>query len=614
MRREGRNLKFFLLSIIGLVFFAAVSDGYARESGALNGSRKSKEEKVTRAKAHYYFMAGVRSQVENRHEEAYENYRHAFQIDPSYEAAAYLYGQHRLVSNVDTLQSSAELSNSLSMMRQFVENYPGNYEEGAYYAFAAGRLDTIQEAIRVYERLDSLFPDRTNLLLLLSDAYFSNFEDEKGMAALDRYEKAEGKSYNLTLRKISYFVNRKDTAGAIKETAALIESNPREPMFWMLRGSVMQLLGQTDSVEPYFLKAEEIAPGNGTAKLALADLYLERGDSAAYDNKIYEALLAEDFEVEDKTSLLAEYLQKLISAKNDTKRGDYLFSVLEGQYPFDPSVCDLAARYSAAKGNYDKAIEKIDYALNMDLANETYWGQKMTYLISSDRWKDAIATYEQAITHVQPTQGLRALCASAAQIGEDYPLAIRMYGEMIHDIAPKLTITGEIDMKDFPEGINLQGLEQISALYTTIGDCLYNSKQTDRAFEAYENALKIDPENAMALNNYAYFMVENGGDMDKAAELSEKSLRGTNADNPTFLDTFAWILFKQGKLEEAIATQKKALESLGDDKNGSEDFWSHYGDMLNASGDRQGAVEAWEKALEQADDKTDLIRKINENK
>ena len=381
-----------------------------------------------------------------------------------------------------------------------------------------------------------------------------------------------------------------------------------------MKGTLLNLTGRKDSVEAYFKMAEEVAPGYGSAKLALADLYLERGDSSAYDAKIYEALLAEDFELEDKSALLAEYLQKLLYDNSDTKRGDYLFSVLEEQYPFEPGVIDLAARYNAAKGEYGKAIEKIDYALNMDMSNETYWGQKMSYLISDGRWQDAVSTYDEAVKHVDPGLGLRTLCASAAQIGEDYDLAIKMYGELIQQLAPRLKPEGELQLSDLPSNITLEGLEQISGLYTTIGDCNYNSGRTDKAFEAYENALRIDPENAMALNNYAYFTVESGGDVEKAADMSRRSLTGENEENPTFLDTYAWILYKQGKYEEAIENQKKAIEIMEESKIDNDEFWNHYGDMLNAIGDRQGALEAWEKALELADDKTEITKKINENK
>ena len=139
-------------------------------------------------------------------------------------------------------------------------------------------------------------------------------------------------------------------------------------------------------------------------------------------------------------------------------------------------------------------------------------------------------------------------------------------------------------------------------------------KNKYEAFLSYENALLLVPEIALTLNNYAYFMVESGGDIDKAAELSKRSLEGANAENPTFLDTYAWILYKQGKYEEAKNYQSKAIELVGEAEMSGSELWDHYGDILLANGDKSGALEAWKKALELADEKKENQKKINENK
>ena len=609
--RIGKKIASLGVAALTLVFIgpAIVSAKSTPKSG-----KQTRTEKALREKARYYYLEGLRHQVEDRHAEAYENFRHAYNIDPSYPEAAYNYGQMRLIGNVDTLSTSTELSRSLNLMRPYVDRYSEDYDEVIYYGYVASRLDSLDEAIRVYERTDSLLPKRTTTLLHLSDVYFAKGDQERAFNALDRYERAEGKSPNISLKKISYLISRLDTVGAIREATSLVESNPREPAYLLLKGNLFNLMENKDSVLTYYRMSEDVAPGNGAAKLALADFYREEGDSAAYDNKTYEALLAEDFGLEEKTGLLSEYLQKLIYDKSNTKRGDYLFSVLETQYPFEPEVLDLAARYSAAKGDFTKAIEKISYAIDLNAANDVYWGQKISYLISDDRPKDAIAAYEEAVKHVDPGLGLRMLCASAAQIDEDYELAIKMYGEIIHQLAPNAPVTGELTMAQIPKQINLEGLEQLSNLYTTIGDCSFNMKKTEQAFQSYENALLLDPENSMALNNYAYFMVESGGDIEKAADLSHRSLRGENEDNPTFLDTYAWILYKQGKYEEAAEFQQRAIDNCAGTPSESSELWDHYGDILSANGERQAAVEAWKKALELTDEKNPIQKKINENK
>jgi len=595
-----------LLLLAGGVFTAKTSGRERKTPAAAETSR--------RAKARYYYLEGLRCEVEQRHDEAYEYFRHAHAIDPDYEEAASSYGAQRFTVDVDTLQTKTELENSFHLLRPFVDRYPGDYDEAEYYAYVASRLDFLPEAIRVYERTDSLYPGRTTTLLSLADVYFLDGKDSLAYDVLGRYEKIEGKSPQLSLKKITYMLHRLDTVAAVKEVGELISSNPREAGYYILKANLFKLMNRRDSMLTYLNKAEEIAPGFGAAKLALADYYREEGDSTAYDNKIYEALLAEDYGLEEKTGLLAEYLQKLIYDKSNTKRGDYLFSVLENQYPHEPDVLDLAARYNAAKGNFDDAIEKISYAIDLQQSNPIFWGQKMSYQISDDKWRDALKTYEESKKHVGDNEDLDAMAAQAAMIGEDYMTGVAMFDKIMRRLSPGMSAYRPVKTEDIPKSMSLAEAEQLSGIFTTIGDCYFNAEKKDSAFMSYESALVLDPENHMALNNYAYFSVETGGDLDKAEEMSRKSIEGEDAENPTYLDTFAWILYKKGKYEEAAEYQKKAIEKCEGTASESEELWDHYGDILRAMGDKAAAHDAWKKASELAPDNKEIKEKLEETK
>ena len=597
-----------------LLLFLVIGFMAAGEVCGRNGKTPASAQTSQRAKARYYYLEGVRCQVEQRNDEAYEYFRHAHHLDPDYEEASSAYGQLRFAVDVDTLQSKSELQRSFGLLRPFVDKYPGDFDESVYYAYVASRLDSLPEAVRVYERTDSIYPQRTATLLSLADVYFMDNQDEKAYEVLDRFERIEGKSPQLSLKKVRYMLHRLDTLAAVKEVSDLIVSNPREAGYYILKANLFKVMNRQDSVLSYLKKAEEIAPGFGAAKLELADYYREHGDSAAYDNKIYEALLAEDYGLEEKTGLLAEYLQALINDKSNTKRGDYLFSVLEKQYPHEPDVLDLAARYNAAKGNFKEAIERISYAIDLEQANPSFWAQKMTYQISDDKWKDALETYRESKKHIGNNTDIDAIAAQAAMIGEEYTTCVRIFDDIIKSLSPSMSAYKRVEPADIPKSLTLAGAEQLSNIYTTIGDCYYNSERRDSAFIAYDSALVLDPENRMALNNYAYFLVESGGDVEKAEEMSRRSLAEEDAENPTFLDTYAWILYKKGLYDEAITCQKKAIEALGDAADGSEELWDHYGDILRASGDRDGAVDAWKKALEISPDNKDLKNKIENAK
>ena len=73
---------------------------------------------------------------------------------------------------------------------------------------------------------------------------------------------------------------------------------------------------------------------------------------------------------------------------------------------------------------------------------------------------------------------------------------------------------------------------------------------TKSAYKAYDKALKIDPSYAPVLNNYAYYLSEEGKQLKKARSMSKKTIEA-EPDNATYLDTYGWILHLLGKIGRA---------------------------------------------------------------
>jgi tetratricopeptide (TPR) repeat protein len=560
-------------------------------------------------KARYYYMEGVRLQNEGKNDEAYEMYKHSYLADPGYVEAASAYGSERMMLNVDTFQTKEEMVSSLKLMRPFIDAYPEDYDETQYYAYVAARLDHLDEAIELYKRTDSLFPNKTDNLLSLAEAYMANSNKDAALKTLNKYELIEGKSPQLTTRKISYNLAYRDTIGALNEANALLQSNPSEAYYYVIKGSVFDYAEKADSALYYYTKGEEVNPLSGTAKLALANYYKSHNDSVGYDKKIYEALLLEDFDMDQKTSLLATYLQNLIIDQSDTTRGDYLFNVLSNQYSHEPGVLDLSARYSAAKGNLSKAEEQISYAIDLEPENETFWTQLMTYQVAADKYPDAIATYNRAAEYIEPSENMSTMLASAYALNKEYDKAINIYSDKINQIIPSINVADSITDTSVRNTLDYDNAVKISTLFNLIGDTYYMTKDLPNTYRAYENALFFFPLNSMALNNYAYFLIENGGDIDKAEKMSKESI-SSSPDNYTFLDTYAWIMFKKGDYQNAKIYQSSAIEKAEANDDVSADLYYHYGDILFMTGEPDKALEYWEKALKLEPDNELLAKKV----
>ncbi len=560
-------------------------------------------------KSRYYYYEGLRQDLEGNIDAGYECYRRAVELDPTNLDAKYMMASRSVSSRNPIMTDSASTVEILHSLRQYVDTYPDDLDENVFYGYLVGQRDTTGEDVRVLGRTAERFPRRSEVLIYLSQAYQGQGETANAIEAMNRYEQNEGKSAPLTLHKMSLYLDGGDSIGAMKEVDRLIASDPKEYSYLILKGNLYEILNKRDSAEALYIKAEKMNPEASAPKLALMEVYRDRGDSAAYDNKVYEVLLTEDLEREQKVAFLSQYLQRIIDDDADTGRGDYLFSVLRNQYPHEPDVLNLAARYSAAKEDYDDAAEQIGYAIDMDPKNTQYYQQRMYYLANADRVDDAIKAYEDAEKHVEMTDNMKLYGGLLLQNAGRKEEAMALYRKLVHNVDSTLDIDGEIDLgKDIRKDITMEELNFLSITLSSMGDCAFSANDTTAAFRDYRNALVLNPDNALAANNYAYFSATHGGNLEEALRYSEKSLKGDNANNPTYMDTYAWILYLLDKNDEALEVQARTLEEM--EKAGTPDpeALNHYGDMLKKVGRDEEAVEYWKKALEHNPDDAETIQ------
>lgn len=146
----------------------------------------------------------------------------------------------------------------------------------------------------------------------------------------------------------------------------------------------------------------------------------------------------------------------------------------------------------------------------------------------------------------------------------------------------------------------------VSDFYAIMGDILHEKGLEKDAFAAYDSCLHWRPENLAALNNYAYYLSLTKSDLKKAEQMSYKTIKKEPA-NPTFLDTYAWILFLQERYEEANIYIDQAIKN---DTTPSGVLFEHAGDIYYHVGKKKEASEAWQKAVELGDKSATLKRKI----
>ena len=147
-------------------------------------------------------------------------------------------------------------------------------------------------------------------------------------------------------------------------------------------------------------------------------------------------------------------------------------------------------------------------------------------------------------------------------------------------------------------------------LYNLRGDFYHTLGFTPQMYADYDSTLIYDPENINVLNNYAYYLSVEGRDLKKALAMSAKTLEAEPL-NATYLDTYAWILFKMKQYKEALGYMEKALRYIDRD---NPEIYEHYGDVLFMCGEKEKALENWHKAVQFNSTSPTLDQKIRQQK
>jgi tetratricopeptide (TPR) repeat protein len=163
-----------------------------------------------------------------------------------------------------------------------------------------------------------------------------------------------------------------------------------------------------------------------------------------------------------------------------------------------------------------------------------------------------------------------------------------------------------VDYVDKETGFDYRTFQK--QFYGLLGEIYKNMGEYKKSDEAFEEGLKLDPEDDLLLNNYSYYLSLRKEKLKKAKKMSWKTVKN-NPQNPTYLDTYGWVLFQMEKVKDAEKYIKKALDLGGES---SPEILEHYGDILSVTGHKEEAVKYWKMAIEKGGEKEKLEKKIKD--
>ncbi len=552
-------------------------------------------------KADYMFMEAMRiNAMQTRPEDYFATIRRAQTLDTANIDIAAELGYYEWVISAD----SAMHRRGIERLRKHFEADPADLFWSSLYATVSRREYNQREVVRVEAALDSIYPDKLELTMRYSEdlsmlaAAGDTAAFNRALAILQRIEKGVGKEPWLVTRKVRLYSGVKDTAAIMNEVAELLSDNQESSSNNLIAGSIFAFFNKPDSALRYYNRACELDPPNANAVMARAEFFREKGDSAAYDREVFNALQMNTLDAEVKAQMLTEYVRALYADTTATQqqRINDLFGVILDQHPHEATIHSLYGSYLAMMLRYDEATEQFRYATDLDPTQVDVWRYYISAAGQAENYDEVIKATTRAAEFF-PDEYWWYLMQSLSYMGLD------RIDQAVESIDTGLSISGI-------------GPTEQSQLITTKADLLYKKDPADStAFALYDHALKLDPSNYMAMNNLAYYLAVAGRDIDRAESLARAAI-SSNPDNATFIDTYAWTLFKGRKYDSAKEYIDKALklfETQGDDSGNNEasaEVLEHAGDIYYMCGEPDKALDFWEKALKIDPDNELLARKV----
>lgn len=474
---------------------------------------------------------------------------------------------------------SVGFAKSLALSEGYFNAHPRDAYAGAYLARIHAETGNIDRALEIYEILEKEKPNSVALAGNHADLLVGAKRLDEAVEIYRRLEKTMGRSPAITQRISNVRIWQGDTIAAFREIDDLIAAQPRSVDALQLGASAASAFGMPEKALDYLERALALDPTNGTSYYYAANAYKLLGRNDEYDAAIRGALTGDDLEREAKLELLRYYISEVMDKDNFAESLAPIFESLVEQYSHDYQIRVVYMSYFAAQQRWAEAAEQLAQAIDIDSSNPIDFNTLTRLYVSADNMDAARSTVESGLKlfpdDVELYQLLSGLCINSGE----YAAAADALNRAL--TIPVLTDTDR------------------SMLYQSQADIAQLDSSVGNPTELYEKALELDPANDLAMNNYAYFLATSDGNLLRAKELISKAVL-YNPGSSTYYDTYAWVLFKLGDLEEAKRYIDMALISdrsdVDPDNPQMAELLQHAGDIYSKLGLHDKAQEYWDRA------------------
>ena len=529
-------------------------------------------------------ITGADMYSNGQYETAKSVFKNVMENDPSNDAAMYY------LAMIAAYENDMELAETYFMAAVNLD--PGNF----WYRYRLAKLYSMtgrQElAVDMYDKLLKDFPKEHDVYFDLVEMYASQQEYQKALETIDEIEEVVGVTETLAMYRFNILriMERYEEA---YESLRKYNSRYSSPYVLTTLADYEMSMYNDSTALAYYDEALSLMSDYGPALLGKAETYRITRKYEDYFKVLDEYVSGQETPMEAKADYLMAVLQRTDPKFVRSFRANLDQTVLAAvqAHPKDSVALQTAAIYFYSTERPDQAEpffrENLDTYPESFSANADY----VEFLMYSDRWEDLSREGRQAYKRFPKETAFLEMASMGDYNLGDYEKVLEVCEEVLR-VAPADS-------------------SKTLRAWSTMGDVYHELGNSKMAYKAYEKALKVNPDYPYVLNNYAYFLSEEGRKMKKACAMSYKTVVA-EPDNASYLDTYAWILHLMGNDTEAKLYFKKAMLYGGKE---SSVILDHYAEVLYALKEYDVAFIYWNMALQKDDGRVpDLEVKINERK
>jgi tetratricopeptide (TPR) repeat protein len=423
-------------------------------------------------------------------------------------------------------------------------------------------------------------------LFRLANVYFLAERYRKAIKVLEKMEDRWGYSDKITLLKVNVYEERGDYNQALKELKTILFLFPESLEIRIVAAELALKSKNKDRAADYYQEVLELDSMNIYALTNLTDFYREKKDFARSFSYLNMSFQSDEIDYERKIAILSFYLSdnKLVREHEN-------------------AICELIeTMLEKYEGNKEIHLLATDFFIDRKLYNEALFSIKPLLEKGQNRYE----LWRQGILLANAAGNSREMLNIADKASIIFPDS----GEIFY-----FKGIAEWELGEYEKTINtfsserissMNDLEMASQMRMMAAESYYKLKQYDLSDSIFRRIIKDEPDNYLVMNNFSYYLATRGEFLNEAKKFSQIAIEN-NPENGTFLDTYAWILFKLEDYREAKRFVMKALQHGGND---SPVINEHAGDIHMKNNKNEQARAFYQKAIMLGGDKNKLIRKL----